>query len=253
MWLCLVFVLLGCPKAGQGEALRFRNELDQIDARWALRGELGLEGAVEPLMALWSERPDHPEVSWRLVRLKVAEGLIAEEPTEALRHFAEGRALGMACLSEDEAFLRSWGRGAWDEAVGSLAPQRGICLGWTALAWVRWMQLQGAEAAALDLESIDALLDGAVDPWLDGVPVWAGGLLLAIRPERSGRDLQAAHTALQRAIAHRPAELPRRLDWLLLVVEPLGDPEQIARARDAVLTREARSPEDHRAQSRLRP
>ncbi|HHO54723.1 MAG TPA: hypothetical protein ENK18_28595 [Deltaproteobacteria bacterium] len=253
MWSFLIVALLGCPKAGQSEALRFRNELQQIDARWTLRGELGLEGAVEPLRALWAERPDHPEVSWRLVRLKIAEGLTEDDPTDALRRFAEGRALGMACLTGDEGFLLRWRQGAFSDAVGSLEASRRICLGWTALAWVRWMQLQGPEAAALDLEAIDALLGGAIDPQLDGTAVWARGLLLAIRPVWAGRDLQAAHKLLQRAIAHRPAELPQRVDWLQLTVEPLGDPAQIASARDAVLTREARTPEDRRAQERLRP
>ncbi|MEZ4237616.1 MAG: hypothetical protein R3F59_16010 [Myxococcota bacterium] len=204
-WLLPTLALLGCPKRISPE-LQVAQLLLDADARWADRGELGLDAAGEPLLVAYGLAPQDPGVLWRVARWRIAEGELADTPA-ASRDLAEARAVAAACLEAAPGFVARREANGWDAALEGLDPARAPCAAWAALAWARWAELQGTAAAALDLPAIDALIAaGAGEPVAD----WAAGLTLATRPAWAGQDLAAAAARFDAAAAAEPDDT-----WIL--------------------------------------
>lgn len=248
----LAVLLLACPKRDADER-EMRPLLDAADAVWKDRGTLGLEAASAPLVTAWARDPRHPGVSWRLARLKVAEGLVAEDDDLARASYADARALAIGCLDQDLVFAEQRASTGWEVALEGLPVARSRCAAWAALAWSRWMEVTGGIGTSLDLDAIDALVTAAVasdDPETLSIGVWAQGVLAAVRPPWEGGSTAAAREALDRAIELEPDALVRQVDLYLLVLEPAGDPEAPT-LRDRIAAAPATTPEDRAAQQRI--
>jgi hypothetical protein len=251
----LVLLLAACPKGGRDPSTRLNYFTSAADVAWADRADRGLAEAAKPLLAGWREFPTHPEVLWRLVRLKVAEGLAAPSEEEALRLYADGRAFGLQCLDAVPAFDQQRQQGNWAEAVARLpGDARRACAAWAGLSWARWIATQGGEATALDLERIDPLVDYAQQSpseELRSLGLWSRGILTAVRPFWAGGDPVAARAQIERAVEAEPEELARWADLLLLTVAPVAPEAEVEELQSEILARRARTPEDVRARARV--
>ncbi|MEQ1506553.1 MAG: hypothetical protein ABMB14_30270 [Myxococcota bacterium] len=243
------WILAACPKREPDVADRVADLLRAADAAWDQRGSVGLDRAADPLLDAYNLSPTDPGVGWRLARWRFTEGLVAEDPAIARGAFAEARASGGACLDAAPGFANRRTAEGWTVALSELSPDRAVCAAWTALAWVRWTELVGPEAAALDLDAIDALVVAggtSPEPGARGIADWARGISLAIRPAWSGRDPDGARAALEQAAKADPDAAVRKLDLLRLVVGPSGDADAAARLR-AQIDDAGSAPEDVRA------
>ncbi len=250
MWrACLLWLLaLGCPKRDQARTDPVPELLAQSDSLWEDRGQGGFSPVERVLLEAWAVQPHNPEVQWRLVRLKVGEGMAAESQDLARYTFAEARALGIQCLDDAPTFRQQRVERTWEAAIERVPPERARCAAWTSLAWARWLSILGGAAGSVDLQEIDALVAG-IDDDDDAVVAWARGVVAAVRPDWAGQDLQVATVQLERAIAARPRELSRRVD-LFLLAQPQGGNGWL-QARAQLMARPARTPEDHAALRRL--
>lgn len=227
--------------------------LAAADAAWDDRLALGYDAAARPLLEAFAAAPDDPDVQWRLARWRLAEGLATDDPALARSSFAEARAVAVGCVERDPGFAARKARGGWVSALTGLEPERVPCAAWGALAWSRWLERHGPEAASLDLPAIDALVDAghaADDPAVRGIADWAGGLVDAIRPEWAGRDLVAAKTQLQQAIGAEPTDLSRQVDLYLWITVPAGTDQERDALQKRILGLPVHSPEDERARIR---
>lgn len=247
------WLLVGCPKREPDTAVRRDQLLKQADAAWERRGQIGFEEASRPLLEAHGLAPTFPGVLWRIARWRTAEGMAAEDPAVARASFAEARATGSACLEQQSGFAeRRTGEG-WTGALTQLTADRAPCVVWTAFPWVRWMELQGGQAAALDLEPLDALFARVAeggDREFRGTVVWGQGLLSAVRPTWAGRDLTAAREHLQQAVDLDKDSVARMVD-LYRVVRESGTPAEQTELRRRILAQEATTPEDVRARATI--
>jgi hypothetical protein len=249
--LCLaLWLLAGCPKRDLTRTDPIPALLQQADAAWERRGEDGFGPVEDLLFQAWGIRESDPEVLWRLVRLKIGQGLAQDDPVAARYEFAEARALGIQCLDGDAAFRQQRTEVSWAGAVERIGVEREDCAAWTALAWARWLEVHGGAAGALDLEPLDDLLRVQDGDGPEGVGAWAGGLLAAVRPTWAGQDLERARRQLERAVQQEPRALVRRIDLFLLVQAPTMTEERDA-ARLQLKGRPADTPEDRAAVRRL--
>lgn len=243
----------GCPKRAD-PAAKLDAQLQEADAAWRKRGALGFDAAAAPLLAAYASSPDDPQVVWRVARWRVAEGMAAADPGLARASYAEARAAAAACLDDEPGFTQRQAAEGWAKALADLSPPRRVCAAWTAFAWIRWVEVHGADAAAMDIEPIDALvataeLDG--DLSVRAIADWTTGLSLAIRPDWAGRDVSAARAAYQRAMTFAPGSAVLRADlWRCLQRDPtVTAPERRAVADEVVRLGHApeAGPEDQRA------
>jgi hypothetical protein len=248
------WVLLACPKRDPDPAVQARQLLARADQAWEQRGTIGLEEATEPLLGAYAVGPSLPGVAWRLARWHTAEGLAATDDEVAKGLFAEGRAAAVACLEASPGFDSRRAGSGWAAALADIEDPRRPCVAWAALAWSRWMALHGAEAAAVDLEAVDALVatgrDGAgpkVEPLLDQ----AEGILLAIRPAWAGRDPERAEALLREAVEQDPGSVVALVDLYRWVVGPFGSAEERAQLRARIEGTPPRTPEDEGALARF--
>jgi hypothetical protein len=245
-----VWLLLACmhrdPEAS-GEA---RAASAASDAAWSRRAQLGLAPAGEPLLAALEEHPGAPGAAWRLVRWTHARGLAAEDPDEAKRLFGEAREAAIACLDQSPGFAAWHAAGDWARAADAAPEGRQPCAAWGALAWTRWVELQGPAAASLDFDAIEALIAaGARTPGDNGQEVarWAAGRLAALRPPWAGQDLAAARRDLEATVAANPESVVRRIDLHTLALAEAERPASAA----AIRALRPRVPEEIAAQRRF--
>lgn len=224
--------------------------LEQADALWERRGEVGLEAVQLALEEVYRDRPQDREVLWRLARLYVALGLVEPDPRASQFALAEARSLGMSCLELDPAFVQVRASPGLVDAVRLLDADDADCGAWTALAWARWMAVHGPAAAALDRRGLEALVRHltplAEGPALEAVR-YAGVLLEAMRPIRTGIDHAEARAALEAAVAEAPGDLHRRIDLVRLVAIPTDDDALLRATAEGILAEPADTPEDQRA------
>lgn len=249
-------VTAGCPKGDRDEEQDpWRPHVATADEAWRRRGQDGFDPVVAALDEAFRTSPNEPEVLWRLARLHVALGLVAETPRDAIAEYAAARAIAIDCLDLDAGALQ---RRADPEAVRNelsrIGERRAGCLAYATVAWSRWFAEMGGAAAAIDLPMIDALLDradalGAPEP---GLAPWARGLLAATRPEGLGHDHERARALLERAIEAEPGDWTRRADLIVYVAAPDGDTERIRAQLAAMDERQPNTPEDRRAVERAR-
>jgi hypothetical protein len=247
--LLLLLVLVGCPKRADS-TLQVSALLQQADIRWHLRGRNGLDVAGQPLLLAFGLAPADPRVLWRIARWRIAEGLIADDRSAARSSFAEARAIAAGCLDHDPNFAVRRAAGGWAEALDTLSPERAVCASWTALAWARWAEVHGAEASALDLPALDALVAAgrAADaPDVRAVADWAAGITLATRPDWAGRDLEAAGASLRAAAEAEPEGVLIWVDLWRLVVVRASDFEAQRAMAAKITAMAARGPEERRA------
>ena len=102
------------------------------------------------------------------------------------------------------------------DALAALPQERQACAVWAAHAWVRWMAEFGAEAAALDLEELDLVVEytrtTTVDPWLVR---WTAALAHCIRPDWAGGDRAGAARDLAAVARARRDEVSPLADLYL--------------------------------------
>lgn len=246
----VVLLLAGCPRRGpEGEA-RVQALVNAADAAWEDRGEIGLEAAGKPLLDAWSAAPDEPKIAWRLARWRLTEGMAAPDAGQARASYAQAREVALHCLEGDPLFVQRRASEGWVVALAGLSQERSRCAAWAAFSWTRWIELMGGGAAALDLETVDALIGSAEASTQGGalaVTRWAEGILAAVRPSWAGQDLGRAEAALREAIRESPGSVARRVDLYRLVVAPHGAPEEREALRSEILAMPASSPEDRRA------
>jgi hypothetical protein len=195
----------GCPKREVDEFAELRNLLEGVDLAWLARGNrrIGFDGVDNALERLPDHYADHPEVSWRRVRVLVGRGLAAESEYEARRYFAQGRAIGLGCLTRDEEVERCARLEGWVEAAALVEPPMRPCALWAGVAWTRWLTAFGGDAGALDLDTVAALIkhgDEPADPAAHDRAQWTEGLLLALRPRQHGQDLRLGRELLEAAL-----------------------------------------------------
>ena len=247
------WLLVACPKRAPDTAVRRDQLLKQADAAWERRGQIGLEEASLPLLEAHGLAPTHPGVLWRIARWRTSEGMAAEDPAIARASYAEARATGASCLEQQSGFAQTRQAEGWAAALTQLTADRAPCVVWTAFPWVRWMELQGGQAAALDLEPLDALLGRVTEGGnreFHGTSLWGQGLLYAVRPTWSGRDLTVARARLQEAVDLDRGSIVRLVDLYRVVLES-GTPAEQTELRRRILALEATTPEDVRARATL--
>jgi hypothetical protein len=250
----LGLLLAGCPRRGPDTEVRLQSLVRASDEAWQRRGQLGLDEAAKPLLTAWSAAPADPRVSWRLARWRLAEGLAAPNAGQARTSYAQAREVGLACLDGDPLFAQRRKSEGWAVALAGLSPERSRCAAWAALAWTRWIEVMGGGAAALDLDTVDALIGSSkatAGPLAQGVARWAEGVLAAVRPSWAGRDLGRAEVALRDAIRADPDSVVRWVDLYRLVVVNTGTTAEQEALRSQILALPAVTPEDQRARTQL--
>ncbi|MCA9493774.1 MAG: hypothetical protein KC621_27765 [Myxococcales bacterium] len=236
------WLVLGCGHRAPDSAALLAAAIARADAAWDERGTTGLDVAGAALLEAWRLSPDDPEVGWRLVRWRVAEGLATDDPRAARSAWGQGREQGVACLDADPLFRQRREARGWEDALTVLPPEREACAAWLAMAWVRWAAALRPEASTLDLPTIDAILD-ATDPD-DDVADWASALLIGVRPTFEGGDPARAAQRL-RAVAQRdPRSVVRWCDLYRWAVLPIGEPEAVGALGQRIRSLRATVPED---------
>jgi len=256
-WLGLALLLLSsackrtAPNAAATEAgMRLRI----AERQWEQRATNGLEPVEKTLEAVYGVQPDHPEVLWQLARLKITQGLVEPDRRASLYSFAEARALALRCLDAEPAFLQRRVELGWEPALEILSPAQRPCAAYGALAWARWMEVHGGAAGEIDLDTIDLLVQAITNTGAERerrVAVWAQALMMAIRPDWHGRDLDRAQALLERAIRVEPEGLVRRADLLFLVAIPLDDLPLISTQIAHITGSASGLPEDVSARERV--
>ncbi|NCG17490.1 MAG: hypothetical protein GWP91_00555 [Rhodobacterales bacterium] len=246
-WVLLMTMAVGGCATKRSNAQRVDSHILTADRHWDARGEEGLELAESSLVDAWHRRGDQPEVIWRLVRLHVVRGLMESNRRAAVDRYAEARALGIRCLESSPAFRQRRSEASLRAALPFLDASRMPCVAWTALAWSRWMVELGGEAAAMDLDELDALIahaSASEEPRQRSIALWSRGLVAASRPSWAGGDEEAALIELQRAVDRAPQQLWRQVDLMRLVANPQGDEALIADIRAALQDASPTTPED---------
>jgi len=240
----LLATLLGCPRKRSPED-DLRGALTTADVAWRDRGTGGLPAVGAALDAAEALAPGHPEIAWRRVRLGVAIGLSSTDDVDALRAYSAARATGLVCIAGESGI----GSG-FDQALRRLDQAHSPCVPWTALAWVRWLEVFGSRGAALDLARIDLLIAAsAVDPTEPGphdhVAAWAEGILAALRTDAP--DLDLAEERLRSVAESSGDDVIVFLDWLRLVAEPRGDATVTAGLTETLREADLDTPEERGA------
>ncbi|MCB9685675.1 MAG: hypothetical protein H6735_11595 [Alphaproteobacteria bacterium] len=243
MW--ITWLVLGCGHRAPDPAALLAAALARADAAWEERGTTGLDVAGAALLEAWRLSPDDPEVGWRLVRWRVAEGLATDDHRAARSAFGQAREQGVACLDADPLFRQQREARGWEAALEVLGPERAACASWLAMAWVRWAGALGPEASTLDLPTIDAILT-ATDPD-DDVADWAGALLLGVRPRFAGGDAGRAERELRVAAQREPTSVVRWCDLYRWAVLPIGEPDAVDALAQRIRSLPADVPEDQGA------
>ncbi len=230
MWILLV--LAGCLHRNKTDVVDpVPDLLARADRAWDERASGGLEPVDELLGEAWQADLHRPDTQWRLARLYVEQGLAEEDRLVAVGRYAEARAMAIACLDGDSNFEAARQRGGFSRASGRILVERQGCAAWAGMAWTRWIEAMGADAAAVDLPAVDALNSaGAIGPHLVTAR-WAQGILLAIRPEWSGRDQERAAKLIGVAPDSADAWV-RAADLLFDVAIPSGGVTQVRTAAD---------------------
>jgi hypothetical protein len=235
---------ISCARRGPEALPELEESLRIADAAWEGRGEAGF-GLVEEILAEASRlAPGDPEVAWRLVRLRVAQGLAAEEQVSARDSFGRARELGMACLDGDLLFAQRRVAVGWEQALRRMPPDRAPCAAWLGMAWVRWISALGPEAAAVDLEAVRPLLDAAEGKGQGDLAGWARGVLDGLLPPEAGGRPEQALEALEAAAVRSPGSLVR---WADLATIGLRGPERDSRRSqiwEQICARPAQTPEE---------
>ena len=150
---------MGCRHAKLGRsAVEVSEWTEALDAIWEQRSTDGLAPAATVLEDMSSEARAHPDVRWRVMRDTLAKASIAEPTISKIALYATAREEGLACLDGAPSFAKRRAEWGWDEALNHIPPRRRLCASWLALAWVRWADAFGEEAAAVDLRRIDGIL-----------------------------------------------------------------------------------------------
>lgn len=173
-------LLVACSRRNVDAAAEaLRAALAGSDRAWIQRDVGGLGPVSDALVGF-----DHtiPEVAWRLTRVELTRGLLAEDLRVQRRAYAEARALGVGCLLAVPTVERAWDDGAQIEAIRAVPSDRVRCAAWAGYAWARWITTWEQGAAEVDVETIRALLArGSLDATQDldrsEITVWAGGLV----------------------------------------------------------------------------
>ena len=187
-------------------------------------------------------------------RLKITQGLVEPDRRASLYSFAEARALALRCLDAEPACLQRRVELGWEPALEILSPAQRPCAAYGALAWARWMEVHGGAAGEIDLDTIDLLVQAITNTGAERerrVAVWAQALMMAIRPDWHGRDLDRAQALLERAIRVEPEGLVRRADLLFLVAIPLDDLPLISTQIAHITGSASGLPEDVSARERV--
>ncbi len=245
-----------CPKRGPESVDALGPLLDAADRAWDQRARNGLEPVDDALQRAFAAVPESPEVAWRLARVKVSRGLMADAEEARVQAFGQAREIAWKCMFDDPSVRALQIEVGLKNALRALPPDRQRCALWATHAWTRWMADFGPDAASVDLERLDPLVrylerrrDGkATSPArkvaMPGPPstrskkrkkkkrgktrdvsrtdrattvewtveeqvriTWTSGLLLAIRPEWSGRDRARAETLLSDVTRADPRNL----------------------------------------------
>ncbi len=257
--LVILVALAGCP------AWRSRAEVEdpvdgllrRADAAWAQRLDEGYQPARELLREAHGLGARDPRALWRLARLEVEQGMAAEGRDQARSAYGLARSVGMECLETDPVFAQRRVEVGWEGALEALDPSLATCQLWTTVAWVRWAELMGGEAASLDLPVVHLFVSRAAGPWEPAptawtvqsahlVP-WSEGVLAATRPRAEGQDLELARARLLDAAATGAGELMVHADLLRLVAWPTQDVVLVASQEEAIRRAEIDTPADRRA------
>lgn len=257
--LVILVALAACPgrRAGPEGEDPVDVLLRRADAAWERRLQEGYQSTRDLLHQARALRSTDQRVLWRLSRLEVEQGMAAEGRDQARSAYGLGRSVGMECLETDPAFSQRRAEVGWEKALEILDPSLATCQLWTTVAWVRWADLMGGEAAGLDLPVLELFVARAEGPW-DPAPStwdsqsaylvpWAQGLLAASRPRREGRDLELARARMLGAEAVAPEILTIHTDLLRLVAWPGDDTALAAGQLEAMSRAEIDTPADRRA------
>ena len=192
-------LLAGCaPKVAPADS--FAAQIAAADLVWEARANAGgLDVSERAYTALLAQRPDSPDVLWRLARSALSRRLIDRD--NAATWYEVGREHALRCLSADEgisaAIARSGDR--FDPEVVRVASVPPECAALAAANVVGLARLRGS-GSALDLEDAAALVhaaspSGAVEAaWQR----WAIGMLALTT------DVVASRAALRMAAELAP-------------------------------------------------
>jgi hypothetical protein len=202
----LTLVLVGCPKR-QHDPDTLDWVLADADRAWDARAADGLGPVDDALETAWLLGPDDPRVRWRLARLRVADGLVADDGDVARRQYAAARGHADDCVrtAPGVGALIDLGRAA--EAFARLDPERATCAAWLGTAWARWRAIVGP-AGTLDDDALRAVLTALPDD-----P--GGARLHATALSLESTDPAGASLAYDRAVAADPDDLVRVIDRAL--------------------------------------
>jgi hypothetical protein len=181
-WLAIGAVMVACARNRPSEEdLALAAALREADAAWAARGRAGLDPVALALEEVPPARRAVPEVRWRWVRLRIAEGLVASDRATGLRSLAAAREEGLRCLTDDSVVRSTAARAGWVSAAPLIEESRVVCAAWASLAWSRWAVAFGAAGASVDADNIGALTSrglAAADVDVHDVASWAEALRL---------------------------------------------------------------------------
>ncbi|MEL6349891.1 MAG: TRAP transporter TatT component family protein [Myxococcota bacterium] len=225
--LIIIVTLSGCFK-GRSSARR-RNPAAQVISIGQMRfDERGQDpDAVDDAIGIWEEGlaafPQNAGLLLRLSRAWTEQTL--HDPTRSPQGYEQAREYGIRCLMSDptvDSLVQTFGR---LDLRAVRESNNAACLSWTALAWSRWVMVQGA-GASLDLALVQGLARRAValnPDYREGLPHHVLGIALALPPEPLKPDLEGAREHLRIASEAAPDRLIVLVDTAELVLGPLGD------------------------------
>jgi tetratricopeptide (TPR) repeat protein len=240
----LALGLACCAHFGErGGREGFDERLARVDDHLRAREQPGhLDEALVILEELRLDVGDHPELLWRIARVRYAQAYGAVDPdADPLRLYEAGRETAWRCIYQDPAFqgvLGSTGGRIGPAAVERITEEHESCLLWLVANWSRWLALRGPAAFALDLEPLQLLADRAVELHAGrrrALALGFAGMGRALAPVELTPDLDAAGGMLKRAIQQDPENASLRVDLAEYVYGPLEDRERFQQTLDEVL------------------
>jgi len=137
--------------------------LQQADAAWNARGNVGLAPAADALTALLTAAPLDNRVLWRIARLYWLRGFLTDLPDDARNDWESGREYAYSCLTTDadvEAGLRQSEWLVTPAALTTTTPEQRPCLIWGAANGLALVEHRGP-GAVLDAEASCAMANRA--------------------------------------------------------------------------------------------
>ncbi len=238
--LVLQWLLQGCIIVHvSGENGQSHLDAARADALFSARTD---PGALQEVIMIYKRylalKPDDPVVRARLAQAyySFAYGHNPEEPS-ALELYEAGRENAWTCLNQIPQFsaVMERDRGKISvEAAQLVTETHGDCLLWLVACWVRWVEIRGPSAVALDLLPLQVLAHRACEmnfPQFPGEALHLLAMIQALTPELMEPNLIEPERLFQEAASLAPEDLSITADFADLVLVPQG---RLPEAREAL-------------------